>query len=70
MNSLLAGRFVLECCTFEEGMHEPEWGYVTSWDYFSEARTAVATANGRIPVGFRLTDDKTGKVWRAGDSLV
>lgn len=66
---MTSGRFVLECCTFEEGMEEEEWGYVTSWDYISGAMDAF-DETGKIPVGFRLTDDKSGEVWNAGDTLL
>ena len=64
-----AGRFVLECCVFEDGMDEPEWGYVTSWDYISDAMAAFDN-NGKIPVGFRLTDDITNEVWKSGERLL
>lgn len=59
-----AGRFVLLHIGFEEGMAEPELGYVTSWDTWEEAQ--VVFENGRMPVGFRLIDDATGRTWHPG----
>lgn len=50
-----AGRFVL---TFEAA-------YVTSWDTWEEAEDAW-NDDGRIPTGYRLTDQETGRVWSHG----
>lgn len=59
-----AGRFVLVTVWFEGGMDGEELGYVTSWDTWDEA--IAAFENGRIPAGYRLIDDETGRVWPPG----
>jgi hypothetical protein len=58
-----AGRFVLECLVFEEGMNEPEKSYVTSFDTWEECSIVFEP---RMPVGFRLIDCETGRVWHPG----
>ncbi len=62
MNS---GRFVLVCCTYEDGMDAPEWGYVTSWDTWEQAEAAFPIAR-----GFKLIDDVTGREWISGDGAL
>ena len=58
-----AGRFVL-CSPMESS--EP--AYVTSWDTWEECRAAFE--NGRMPAGFELHDDETGRVWHPGARYV
>lgn len=55
-----SGRFVLLCCTYEDGMDEPEWAYSTSWDTWEECESAFP-----IGAGFKLHDDATGREWLA-----
>lgn len=59
-----AGRFTLTHVGFQEGDEAPDEGYVTSWDTWGEA--IAAFEDGRIPVGFRLYDNETGRVWHPG----
>lgn len=62
-----AGRFVMVVTVLEEGMDEPDEGYVTSWDTWEDAESAFAVGdNGRMPVGFKLIDTETGRVWHPG----
>ena len=60
-----AGRFVLLHVGFQEGMEKEEEGYVTSWDTWEECEV-VWNTNGLFPVGFRLYDNETGRVWHPG----
>ena len=60
MSNAVAGRFVLLCCTYEDGMKEPEWGFCTSWDSWEECCVAFP-----IAPGFKLHDDETGREWLA-----
>lgn len=59
-----AGRFTLAYVAWQEGMVEPELHYVTSWDTWEEAEASFP--QGRIPVGYRLTDNETGRTWSTG----
>lgn len=54
------GRFVL--------LQGDEDGYVTSWDTWEDANVAFES-NGiraRMPLGFKLVDMQTGRVWHPG----
>lgn len=61
--TFVAGRFTL----VHVGSEKEELGYVTSWDTWEEAAVAF---DPRMPVGFRLIDNETGRVWHPGTQHV
>ncbi len=61
--SFPSGRFTLLCITYEKGMRSPIEGYVTSWDTWEECAVVF---DPRMPPGFKLYDNATGRTWRPG----
>ena len=57
--TFVAGRFVLV---------SGENNYVTSFDTWEEAEVAFESngINRRMPLGFRLEDGETGRIWHPG----
>lgn len=58
--------------TFRSGRFTLAWigaaderSYVTSWDTWEEAAAAF-NEMGRMPYGYALYDNETGRVWRPG----